>query len=104
MNVTIKELINVMKGELILGDPKTVVKRSVVDSRNVKAKDLFFALKGERADGHDFAVTACAQGAGGVVVSHLKWMERNKNLSAAVIRVEDPLLALQSLAHFLREK
>ena len=38
-----------------------------VDSRRAGPGDLFFALKGERADGHDFLAAVSAAGAGAVV-------------------------------------
>jgi len=40
------------------------------DSREVTPGDLFVALKGEHADGHDFIPKALAAGAGGLLVDH----------------------------------
>jgi UDP-N-acetylmuramyl pentapeptide synthase len=40
-----------------------------IDSRTVKAGDLFVALKGDRQDGHDFLKVAAARGAAGALVS-----------------------------------
>ena len=42
-----------------------------VDSRKARPGDLFVALAGARADGHDFAVTAAAAGASAVLGSHM---------------------------------
>ncbi len=39
------------------------------DSRQVQAGDLFFALKGEKVDGHDYIKDVAAQGAIAAVVS-----------------------------------
>ena len=45
-------------------DPRTVeVRRVVFDSRVAGPRDLFVALDGEHADGHDFVVAALAGGA-----------------------------------------
>ena len=41
----------------------------LIDSRAVRAGDLFLALPGERADGHDFVEAAARAGAAGAVVS-----------------------------------
>src|SRR5438270_14026436 len=41
----------------------------VIDGRDVPAGALFFAIKGERFDGHDFVAQAVAGGARGVVVA-----------------------------------
>jgi UDP-N-acetylmuramoyl-tripeptide--D-alanyl-D-alanine ligase len=40
-----------------------------IDSRQVRAGDLFVALKGERVDGHDFVVEALVRGAAAAMVS-----------------------------------
>src|SRR4051794_17967957 len=42
--------------------------RVVIDSREVRPGDLFFAIPGERFDGHDFVAAAFAAGAAGAVV------------------------------------
>ena len=41
------------------------------DSRNVAAGNLFFALRGEHFDAHDFLPQVAAQGAAAVVVERL---------------------------------
>jgi UDP-N-acetylmuramoyl-tripeptide--D-alanyl-D-alanine ligase len=74
--------------------------RAVIDSREVAAGDLFFGLPGESADGGEFAAAALADGAWGVVVTP----EHAAGLSGPghVLAAEDPLLALQTLAHAWR--
>jgi UDP-N-acetylmuramoyl-tripeptide--D-alanyl-D-alanine ligase len=41
-----------------------------IDSRRLARGDLFAALRGEHADGHDFVPAAAAAGAAGAIVSH----------------------------------
>jgi UDP-N-acetylmuramoyl-tripeptide--D-alanyl-D-alanine ligase len=76
--------------------------RAVVDSREVRPGDLFFALQGERADGGEFAADALAAGAWGVVVdparSRLLTREAEVPVSGWVLAAEEPLAALQGLA------
>ena len=43
--------------------------RAVIDSRQVKENDLFFALAGEHQDGHDFVASALEKGAIRAVIS-----------------------------------
>jgi UDP-N-acetylmuramoyl-tripeptide--D-alanyl-D-alanine ligase len=70
----------------------------------VEKDSLFVAIKGERADGHDFAMSASRQGAGGLAVSRLDWMQSETKLSSAVIRVNDTLEALKSFGSFIRDR
>ena len=83
-------------GEQLSGLPETRVRRVCTDSRQVQAGDLFFALPGERFDGHDFLREAAQKGAGAVVVERRRvpadWS------GCAVIAVEDTRKALGRLA------
>ncbi len=65
----------------------------VTDSRQVKTGDLFFALKGERFDGNQFAQQALDKGAAFAVVDDALVAHSNQFLL-----VEDTLLALQNMA------
>jgi UDP-N-acetylmuramoyl-tripeptide--D-alanyl-D-alanine ligase len=76
-----------------------------IDSRTVGAGELFFAVRGERLDGHDFIDAALKRGAVAAVVSRA----RVATLPDAVLAVplliaEDPLTALQSLASHVRRR
>ena len=75
------------------------------DSRNIAPGTLFFALSGERVDGHDFLASVSAQGASAVVIAQ----QRVAAVSAlapnvGVFVVEDPLAALQALAAWHRQR
>ena len=76
-----------------------------IDSRTVAAGDLFFAVQGERFDGHDFVETALQAGAAAAVVS-THWLVPATVDSCRILRVpesEDCVLrALQGLAHQVR--
>lgn len=64
----------------------------VVDSRLAAPGAIFFALRGEHQDGHDFAADAVAAGAGLVVA------ERPLAIPVPVVIVSDTLTALADLA------
>lgn len=71
-----------------------------IDSRTVLPGELFFAVKGERLDGHDFVGQALERGAVAAVI-------RNDQCSryasqTGLIAVEDTLVALQTLAACVR--
>jgi UDP-N-acetylmuramoyl-tripeptide--D-alanyl-D-alanine ligase len=74
-----------------------------IDSRTVAPGDLFFAVKGERLDGHDFLLGAIERGALGAVVSLARVATLpDAVLAAPLLIVEDPLQALQALASHVR--
>ena len=74
--------------------------RGVIDSRQVQPGDLFFALRGEHQDGHDFVDDALARGAAGLVVE--RPLEAPPDV--AVFQVSDSLSALQRLAAHWRAR
>ena len=71
-----------------------------IDSRTVRPGELFFAVKGERLDGHDFVAAALEKGAVAAVVSKDqlgRYSSKNR-----LIAVDDTLVALQTLATAVR--
>jgi len=79
---------------LILGDPATTVRSISIDSRTVRLGDLFFCLRGQRVDGHDFAELAAGAGAAAVVAERELALPRG----VAVAIVPDALAALSIAA------
>ena len=73
------------------------------DSRNVAAGELFFALRGEKFDGHDFLALAKARGAIAAVVEQ-NTEDRLANCGLPLICVTDTRLALGALAAAWRER
>jgi len=67
-----------------------------IDSREITAGCLFIAIKGERADGHDFAQAVIDAGARAVLSA--------RELEQPCIVVDDPVLALGRLAHWVRTR
>ena len=72
-----------------------------IDSRTIRPGDVFFAVKGEKMDGHDFVHQAMEKGAVAAVVSRDKVSQLPSTLPR--IEVEDTLLALQRLATAVRK-
>lgn len=66
---TAAEAAAVAGGRLRRGSGREEVRRAVVDSREVRAGDLFVAVPGARADGHDYVAAAFARGAAAALVS-----------------------------------
>ncbi len=76
-----------------------------IDSRTVAPGELFFAVRGERLDGHDFVAAALERGAVAAVVSRARVATLpDAALAAPLLIAEDPLIALQSLAAHVRRR
>ena len=76
-----------------------------IDTRTVKPGDLFFAVRGERYDAHAFVPKAFEQGARAAVVSRNKAVEfLDLAHTHALLIVDDPLIALQTLATAVRRQ
>jgi UDP-N-acetylmuramoyl-tripeptide--D-alanyl-D-alanine ligase len=77
-----------------------------IDSRTINVGELYFAVKGELLDGHDFVEAALANGAVAAVVS-MRWLEPVGVDPCKLLRVPDGdtdgvLRSLQKLAHAVR--
>jgi UDP-N-acetylmuramoyl-tripeptide--D-alanyl-D-alanine ligase len=83
-------------------DPSIVAQGYSIDSRTVQSGDLFFAVKGERLDGHDFVEQAMGKGAVAAIVR--KDQIARYAAKAGLLAVDDTLVALQTLATAVRRK
>jgi UDP-N-acetylmuramoyl-tripeptide--D-alanyl-D-alanine ligase len=72
-----------------------------IDSRTIGPEQLFFAVKGERLDGHDFVDAALEKGAAAAVVR--KDQLQRYPEKARLLAVDDTLVALQTLATAVRK-
>ena len=72
-----------------------------IDSRTLCAGDLFWAIKGERFDGHDFVKEAFEKGAIAAVISKSLHFHP---MNGSIIKVDDTLISLQKLATEWRKK
>jgi len=98
--LSIEEIIKATRGEVICGVREGKISGVSIDSRTIEEGEIFFALKGERFDGHDFLGEAMEKGAKAAVVSR----KRKFISKMPVIKVTDTLIALQELAKFYRQK
>jgi UDP-N-acetylmuramoyl-tripeptide--D-alanyl-D-alanine ligase len=82
-------------------DPGLTPNGVCTDSRRVQPGDLFFALRGENHDGHDYVAAALAAGALAAVVAR---RPEEVPPEAPLIVVADPLRAYGRLARWWREQ
>jgi UDP-N-acetylmuramoyl-L-alanyl-D-glutamate--2,6-diaminopimelate ligase len=67
--------------DILIAEPQAVVKgdrnREIAalryDSRQVQARDVFFAWKGQNCDGHEFIAQACDRGAAAIVLEDARF-------------------------------
>ncbi len=83
-----------------------VVQGYSIDSRTVAAGELFFAVRGDRVDGHDFVETALNNGALAAVVS-MRWLAPASVDECRLLRIPDEdndciLASMQRLAREVR--
>ena len=101
MNLTAEEIAAALGAEVRATGADGSPARAVIDSRAAGEGDLFFGLRGENAEGGEFAGAALEAGAWGAVVGR----GRSTGLAGGwVFAVEDPLAALQALARSWRRE
>ena len=98
IKLTTQQLAQILNANLI-GDGQVVVENINTDTRKAVSNSLFFALKGEHFDAHQYLDKAVEQGATALVVQ-----KANTNISTPQLVVSDTRLALGQLAKLLREK
>ena len=97
--LTFAQLAEMTGGEVVQGG-HIETSSVVIDSREVKPDSVFFAIKGDRLDGHQFLPQALAIARGAVVSRPNGDFPNDKG----IVRVADTTVALQQLARSIRER
>ena len=103
-DLSIKNIIEATKGKLLVGNEEYVCMSYSKDTRTIKEGDCYIGIKGATFDGNLFWEKALENGASTVIVQNVeiedeklkKWSDKN------IIKVEDTLEALYSLARYKR--
>ena len=95
MELTLKKIANALGTTL---DSNKIIKKISLDSRDIDGNTLFFAIKGERFDAHDFAQQVSESGAAALVC------HKKVDVSCPVIYVDDTKSALLKLSSYYRNK
>lgn len=96
MKLQLSDIANVVQGSL-LGN-NSFISGVGIDTRTLKADDLYIAIKGQHFDGHDFMALAEQSGAAAVLIS------QPVSSSLPQILVKDTRLALAELAGYWRKR
>ena len=120
--LTLADVIEGVSGQRITALASHAVHNVVIDSRQALRGDLFVALPGEHADGHDYVSHALGRGVLAALVHHdrlsrlegisVGWIDTRVPIEAPpegwvtplLIRVDDTLAALQRLSAFWRSR
>ncbi len=100
--LSITEIVSASGGELVGHDAGELLTAVSTDSRNLPAGCLFIALRGDCFDGHEFAASAVAKGAGCLMLDALP--EDGVELGVPVVLVKNTLYGLQRLAKWYRQQ
>ncbi|MHC5083693.1 MAG: UDP-N-acetylmuramoyl-tripeptide--D-alanyl-D-alanine ligase [Planctomycetota bacterium] len=103
MKLSTLQLAEIIGGTVISeGSSDVQVQHVSIDTRTIERGQTFFAIAGENFDGHDYVGAAIEKGAACVVI------HRDVSLPdpcpAAVIRVDDTIIALGQLASWYRDQ
>ncbi|ASY57183.1 MULTISPECIES: UDP-N-acetylmuramoylalanyl-D-glutamyl-2,6-diaminopimelate--D-alanyl-D-alanine ligase [Sinorhizobium] len=99
---TSSDLLAAMNGRPVGNLPEGIIGISI-DSRTIEKGEAFFAIRGDRVDGHDYAGIALANGASLLVVSEGKLPALGR-LIAPMIVVDDVLEAMIRLGCAARDR
>ncbi|MEN6389077.1 MAG: UDP-N-acetylmuramoyl-tripeptide--D-alanyl-D-alanine ligase [Syntrophomonas sp.] len=102
MKLSLQYICSSLGGVLLQGNPELLIEAISTDSRRIPPNAVFFALSGERFDGHDYLEQAFAAGAAAVCITGASkapstWPDRG------IIKVADTVQALQDLASDYRK-
>lgn len=103
-NLTIKEIMEVTKGELIQGNTNLICKNFSKDTRTIQKGDTYIAIKGEKFDGNLFWKQALEKGADCVIVSDIQYEEKELEpfKDRTILKVKNTLKALYEIAKLKR--
>ena len=101
---TIKQILKVTDGRLIWGSAASRVSGIGLDSRSLKAGELFIAIAGQRLDGHKFVNQAIRLGAKAVLFSNSAYLISSYPKQTSLIKVESTRAALAKLARNYRAR
>lgn len=102
MSIPVQHLITAMQSRFDGAMPTMQIDNVSIDSRSMQnnAGTLFFALKGQNRDGHEYIADLIAKGVLNFVVTHIPEASKNK---ANFYLVDDTLKALQDFAIYYRQ-
>jgi len=99
---TVREILEATGGKLVQGNPRARIAGISTDTRTIKGRELFVAIKGNNFNGHDFIPSAIKKSSAALVVSEKRKFYYPKE--SVVILVKDTTHAFGDIARFHRLK
>ncbi|HDI60810.1 MAG TPA: UDP-N-acetylmuramoyl-tripeptide--D-alanyl-D-alanine ligase [Desulfobacteraceae bacterium] len=103
-----RDLVAATGGEVLCGDIDRHFSGIGIDSRTLKASEVFVAIRGETHDGHRFAQDVVAAGARGLILERssvsTEALDQWRDLGVLCVAVDDTLNALGNLGLFHRRR
>jgi len=100
---TVQDLLKATEGRLVKGRPQTSARSLCLDSRVLRPREAFLAIKGKNYDGHCFIKEAIKKGAN-VIIAHKPFVKIKPDEKTAFIEVKDTVKALGDIAAFHRQR
>lgn len=99
----VQDLLKATEGRLVSGRQDTLARSVSIDSRVLKPREAFLAIKGKNYDGHCFIKEAIRKGAT-VIIFQKPFSKIKSKERTAFIEVKDTVRALGDIAHFHRQR
>ncbi len=99
IKLTVSEIAGITGGQLLCGDPGTIIDNIQYDSRAVRENTLFVPIKGARVDAHMF-IDECLKKAAATLTMY----DAPEGAEKPYIKVDNTLAALQKLAADYRRR
>lgn len=102
--ITVKDILNVTNGKLIIGRKEEICEDFCRDSREVKENDIYLGIKGETINGSIYFEEAFEKGAKGAILQDIEITEdqKQKYQNKFIIIVENTIKAMQKIAEYKR--
>ena len=104
--LSLREVLNVTNGKLIIGNENEKVENFCRDTREIKENDVYLGIKGETKNGSIFFEDAFKNGAKGAILQDIQITDEQKQKYSDkfIIIVEDTIKAMQQIASYKRDK
>jgi len=104
LNINLKNLAKITNGKIIKGKPDTIIDSFCFNTKKIKKREIFFALKGKNIDANDLIENAIEKGACGIICNKRKFPKKYLNKVSFCLEVNDTLKSLHNIAAFHRSK